>query len=416
MPEPLGPSSATSWPRSTVREASRDRRGAAERLVDADGVDRGRGRHGDGPYRITLGGLLRRCEDHLTPKYTAARPPQKVVMLSRLIRMRWPIPVAVLVLLVAVVAVAVLANRDDGPTLVVYNGRSHYGDEEVFEDFEEATGIEVELRGRHRPGAVRAAPAGGRRTPRPTCSSPPTWPTCGGPRTPGCSPPSTRRPSRPTCPRRSTIPTGPGGRSAPGCGSRSSRPSASTPPRSRPTSPSAIPQFQGRTCLRTSSNEYNQSLVADMIAKRGYDETRALLESWMANDPDIINSDGELLGVIAAGDCDLGLTNHYYLGRALLEDPDFPVAPAWPDQDGAGAHTNVSGVGVVDLHRPARGRHRADRVPHDREGRGPDHGGQRVRGQPGGAAARPHRRLGRGEDGPDRRRPRRARCSTTRSS
>ena len=53
-------------------------------------------------------------------------------MVSRLIRMRWPIPVAVLVLLIAVVAVAVLANRDDGPTLVVYNGRSHYGSEEVF--------------------------------------------------------------------------------------------------------------------------------------------------------------------------------------------------------------------------------------------------------------------------------------------
>ena len=69
----------------------------------------------------------------------------------------------------------------------------------------------------------------------------------------------------------------------------------------------------------------------------------------MANDPDIINSDGELLAVIAAGDCDLGLTNHYYLGRALLEDPDFPVAPAWPDQDGAGAHTNVSGRRGRDL-------------------------------------------------------------------
>ena len=67
----------------------------------------------------------------------------------------------------------------------------------------------------------------------------------------------------------------------------------------------------------------------------------------MANDPEIINSDGELLAAMAAGDCDVGLTNHYYLGRALLEDPDFPVAPAWPDQDGAGAHANVSGVGVV---------------------------------------------------------------------
>ncbi|MDZ7732947.1 MAG: extracellular solute-binding protein [Acidimicrobiia bacterium] len=67
----------------------------------------------------------------------------------------------------------------------------------------------------------------------------------------------------------------------------------------------------------------------------------------MDNDPTILNSDGELLAAMAGGDCDVGLSNHYYLGRALDEDPDFPVAPAWPDQDGAGAHTNVSGIGVV---------------------------------------------------------------------
>ena len=107
------------------------------------------------------------------------------------------------------------------------------------------------------------------------------------------------------------------------------------------------PRFRGRTCLRTSNNEYNQSLVADMIAKRGRDATATLLRSWMANQPRIINSDGELLLVIDKGDCDVGLANHYYLGRILKDDSDFPVAPAWPDQQGAGAHANVSGVGVV---------------------------------------------------------------------
>ena len=109
----------------------------------------------------------------------------------------------------------------------------------------------------------------------------------------------------------------------------------------------ADPRYRGRTCFRTSSNEYNQSLVADMIAKRGRDATEELLRSWMDNDPEIINSDGELLAAMDAGDCDVGLVNHYYLGRILADDPDFPVAPAWPDQDGAGAHANVSGVGLV---------------------------------------------------------------------
>jgi iron(III) transport system substrate-binding protein len=31
----------------------------------------------------------------------------------------------------------------------------------------------------------------------------------------------------------------------------------------------------------------------------------------------------------------------------LEDDSGFPVAPAWPDQDGAGAHTNLSGVALV---------------------------------------------------------------------
>ena len=39
------------------------------------------------------------------------------------------------------------------------------------------------------------------------------------------------------------------------------------------------PRWKGQLCLRTSNNEYNQSLVADMLAKRGPEETRALLES-----------------------------------------------------------------------------------------------------------------------------------------
>ena len=62
----------------------------------------------------------------------------------------------------------------------------------------------------------------------------------------------------------------------------------------------------------------------------------------MANEPQILGSDVDVLEAIAAGRCDAGLTNHYYLGRELEEDPDFPVAPAWPDQDGAGrAHEPV---------------------------------------------------------------------------
>ena len=45
--------------------------------------------------------------------------------------------------LLAVAAFALGGSAD----VVVYNGRSQYGDEQAFKSFEEQTGLEVELRG-----------------------------------------------------------------------------------------------------------------------------------------------------------------------------------------------------------------------------------------------------------------------------
>ena len=92
------------------------------------------------------------------------------------------------------------------------------------------------------------------------------------------------------------------GHRPPGCASPSSPPSGCRPGEVDSYEDLGDPRFKGRTCLRTSNSEYNQSLVADMIAKRGEAATEELLRSWMANYPRIINSDGELLAVMAAGD------------------------------------------------------------------------------------------------------------------
>ncbi len=267
-------------------------------------------------------------------------------MLSRLLRMRWPIPLAVLLVVGGVVGVAAATTADDGDTLVVYNGRSHYGDEQVFEDFEAATGIEVELRGGTGPELFERLEREGADTPADlliTTDLANLWRADQA----GLLADVDSTELRANVPAGLHAPDGAWWAMT----TRLRVPVIST----ERVDPAAVtsyeslgdPRFAGRTCLRTSANEYNQSLVADLLAKRGREATEALLRSWMANHPDIINSDGELLAAIAAGHCDVGLTNHYYLGRALLEDPDFPVAPAWPDQDGAGAHANVSGAGVV---------------------------------------------------------------------
>jgi iron(III) transport system substrate-binding protein len=260
--------------------------------------------------------------------------------------MKWPIPVAAAVLVTVVAGSAVMAARDDGDSLVIYNGRSHYGDEQVFKDFEAATGIKVVLRGGTGPELFERLRREGEDTPADvlvTTDLANLWRAEDAGLLQDVDTPALE----------ANIPTSL--RDANGAWwaltTRLRIPVVST---ARVTAGEVTsyadlgdPKFKGRLCLRSSNNEYNQSLVADMLAKRGPDATRTLLQSWMANDPKILNSDGELLAVIAAGDCDVGLVNHYYLGRALLKDPSFPVAPAWPDQDGAGAHANVSGVGVV---------------------------------------------------------------------
>ena len=106
--------------------------------------------------------------------------------------------------------------------------------------------------------------------------------------------------------------------------------------------------WKGRLCLRSGTSDYNISFVADQISKRGEPAVRRMLERWMANDPQILGSDVDVLNAIAESDgCDVGLTNSYYLGRELEDDPDFPVAPVWADQNGRGTHLNLSGLGVV---------------------------------------------------------------------
>ena len=107
------------------------------------------------------------------------------------------------------------------------------------------------------------------------------------------------------------------------------------------------PKWKNRLCLRTSTHIYNQSLLATMIKRYGEPKVEAMVRGWVANNPTLINSDTRILEAIAAGQCDVGLTNSYYLGRLLAKDPAFPVAPFWANQHTTGTHVNISGAGVT---------------------------------------------------------------------
>lgn len=113
------------------------------------------------------------------------------------------------------------------------------------------------------------------------------------------------------------------------------------------------PKWAGRICMRNSANVYTQSFVASLIFHHGYDGALDVVRGWVDNDVEIISNDVRILETIAAGGCDVGITNHYYLARLLEDDPSFPVLPFWANQDDRGVHVNISGAGVtVDADNP----------------------------------------------------------------
>ncbi len=265
-------------------------------------------------------------------------------MLTALIQRRARVVLGVGLLLSFLLALAVLAFGG-GADVVVYNGRSQYGDEAAFTAFEDASGKQLELRGGTAPELFERLRSEGSETPADllvTTDLANLWRA----KQAGLLAPVSSAVLEHQVPEQWRDRDGDWW----GLSLRVRTPMRSTKlPANAVTSYDDLgePRWNGRLCLRTSNNEYNQSLVADMLAKRGPERTRALLESWIANEPRILGSDVDVLDAIASGRCDVGLTNHYYLARELEADPDFPVAPAWPDQDGAGAHTNLSGVGLV---------------------------------------------------------------------
>ena len=106
-------------------------------------------------------------------------------------------------------------------------------------------------------------------------------------------------------------------------------------------------QWEGELCLRTSTSAYTQSLVASLIAHDGPETAAEVVEGWMANDPEILANDNEIVRTVGAGGCAVGVTNHYYVARELAEDPDLGVGVFFPDQSGNGTHVNISGAGVT---------------------------------------------------------------------
>lgn len=116
----------------------------------------------------------------------------------------------------------------------------------------------------------------------------------------------------------------------------------------------ADPAYEGLVCIRSSTNTYNQTLLASIIAHEGEEAARdwaAGVVRNFARSPQ--GGDTDQIRGVASGECGVAVSNTYYFVRALREQVDGVsehldvIGYVFPDQDGNGAHMNVSGAGVA---------------------------------------------------------------------
>lgn len=114
------------------------------------------------------------------------------------------------------------------------------------------------------------------------------------------------------------------------------------------------PKWNGKVLIRSSSNIYNQSLLASIIANNGQDSAKQWAEGLvqnMARKPK--GNDRDQVKAILAGEGEIGIINTYYLGKLINSKDSLEVEAGnsvgvfFLNQQDRGAHINVSGIGVT---------------------------------------------------------------------
>lgn len=247
---------------------------------------------------------------------------------------------------IGAVAVAACARAPEDQTVTIYSSRSHYGAESVFVAFTRATGIKVEFFDGNNNEVVERLRAEGERTNADlllTVDAGNLWNAAQQ----GLLQPIDSKTLTANIPAHLRDPENQWFAIATRARTIMYNPARVNPSELSTYEALGDPRWKRRLCLRTSSAIYNQSLLASLIAIHGEAATERIVRGWIANEPIYINGDTQILEAIAAGRCDVGIANHYYLARLLAKDSSSSVAPFWADQAGAGVHVNISGGGVT---------------------------------------------------------------------
>ncbi|WNL28703.1 Fe(3+) ABC transporter substrate-binding protein [Arcobacter cryaerophilus gv. pseudocryaerophilus] len=114
------------------------------------------------------------------------------------------------------------------------------------------------------------------------------------------------------------------------------------------------PEFKGKVITRSSTNAYNKSLLASIIAHNGEEKSLEFVKGLVDNfarDPK--GADKDQIRAVASGEADIAIVNSYYLGvmansgDRVDEEIAKEVKVFFPAQKTTGAHINISGAGIT---------------------------------------------------------------------
>lgn len=122
----------------------------------------------------------------------------------------------------------------------------------------------------------------------------------------------------------------------------------------------ANPKWKGKICTRSAGHVYNLSLISSLVSHLGEAKTEEwarAVASNLARAPK--GGDTDQLKGVAAGECDLAISNTYYYVRLLRSKKPAErgiadkIGVILPNQKDRGTHVNVSGAGMLK-HAPHR--------------------------------------------------------------
>ena len=111
-------------------------------------------------------------------------------------------------------------------------------------------------------------------------------------------------------------------------------------------------RYKGRFGVAPANASF-QAHMAVYGAVHGAEALQDLLAGMVANDPQRYPKNSAIVEAVIQGEVDWGLVNHYYLWRALKENPDAPgknVAMPADASGGMASFVNLAGAGILSEH------------------------------------------------------------------